>query len=442
MTRPIHSSADLFGSPAIDASDQLRPLAERLRPAALVDIVGQPHLIGPDGTLTGMLERGALASLILWGPPGVGKTTIARLLADAAGLHFAAMSAVFSGIADLKRVFDEAARRRQAGGGTLLFVDEVHRFNRAQQDGFLPVVEDGTIVLVGATTENPSFALNGALLSRCQVLVLRRLDDAALELLLGRAERAVGRPVPVLTETRGTLRAMADGDGRYLLNMAEQLFGLPDEAALDDAALAIVIGRRAALYDKDRDEHFNLISALHKSLRGSDPDAALYWFARMIAGGEDARYVARRLVRFASEDVGMADPVALVQALAAWETYERLGSPEGELAIAQAIVYLGTAPKSNALYAGLKQAMAAAKATGSLAPPAHILNAPTRLMQELGYGKGYSYDHEAEDAFSGQDYFPEGLERQAFYRPADRGFEREVARRLDHWAKLRQERQR
>ncbi len=387
-----------------------------------------------------MLGRGTLASLILWGPPGVGKTTIARLLAEAAGLHFTAMSAVFSGVADLKRVFDEAGRRRQAGSRTLLFVDEVHRFNRAQQDGFLPVVEDGTIVLVGATTENPSFALNGALLSRCQVLVLRRLDDPALEQLAERAELAAGRPLPVTPEARATLRAMADGDGRYLLNMAEQLFSLAEQGPLDVAALADVIGRRAALYDKDRDEHFNLISALHKSLRGSDPDAALYWFARMVAGGEDARYIARRLVRFASEDIGMADPAALPQALAAWETYERLGSPEGELAIAQAIVYLGTAPKSNALYAGLKLAMAAAKATGSLPPPAHILNAPTRLMKDLGYGKDYAYDHDAEDAFSGQDYFPDGLERQEFYRPADRGFEREIARRLGHWAKLRQER--
>jgi len=441
MTWSTAASADLFGSTVVAEPDGFQPLAERLRPAALDDIVGQTHLVGPDGTLTRMLERGALASLILWGPPGVGKTTIARLLAEAATLHFTALSAVFSGVADLKRVFDEAARRRQAGSRTLLFVDEVHRFNRAQQDGFLPVVEDGTIVLVGATTENPSFALNGALLSRCQVLVLRRLDDDALEHLLERAERAAGRALPVQPDARGTLRAMADGDGRYLLNMAEQLLSLPDHAALDVAALSEVIGRRAALYDKDRDEHFNLISALHKSLRGSDPDAALYWFARMMAGGEDARYVARRLVRFASEDVGMADPAALVQALAAWETYERLGSPEGELVIAQAIVYLGTAPKSNALYAGLKQAIAVAKATGSLPPPAHILNAPTRLMQELGYGKGYAYDHEAADAFSGQNYFPDGLERQAFYRPADRGFEREVARRLDHWAKLRQERQ-
>ena len=451
MTRPAPSSSDLFGSPPTTPAKSHRdlrepgafkPLAEQLRPAVLADVVGQPHLVGEDGTLTRMLGRGALASLILWGPPGVGKTTIARLLAEAAGLHFTAVSAVFSGVADLKRIFDEATRWRQLGTRTLLFVDEVHRFNRAQQDSFLPVVEDGTVVLVGATTENPSFALNGALLSRCQVLVLRRLDDAALDILLTRAEQAAGRPLPIEPQARGALRAMADGDGRYVLNMAEQLLSLPEQPLLDAAGLAAVIGRRAALYDRDRDEHFNLISALHKSLRGSDPDAALYWFARMVAGGEDARYVARRLVRFASEDVGMADPGALPQAVAAWETYERLGSPEGELAIAQAIVYLGTAPKSNALYVAYKEALAAAKATGSLPPPAHILNAPTRLMKDLGYGKGYAYDHDAEDAFSGQDYFPGGMDRPVLYRPADRGFEREVARRLDHWAKLRQGRSR
>ncbi len=438
MMRPVLPSPDLFGLSNADAPVPSKPLAEQLRPAALPDVVGQPHLVGKDGALTRMLRRGALASLILWGPPGVGKTTIARLLADAAGLHFTAVSAVFSGVAELKRVFDEAARRRQLGTRTLLFVDEVHRFNRAQQDSFLPVVEDGTVVLVGATTENPSFALNGALLSRCQVLVLRRLDDAALDHLLARAEQAVGRPLPIAPQARAALCAMADGDGRYLLNMAEQLLSLPEQPLLDTADLAAIIGRRAALYDRDRDEHFNLISALHKSLRGSDPDAALYWFARMVEGGEDAGYVARRLVRFASEDVGIADPGALPQALAAWDAYERLGSPEGELAIAQAIVYLGTAPKSNALHVAYKKALAAAKATGSLPPPAHILNAPTRLMQDLGYGKGYAYDHDAEGAFSGQDYFPDGMEREPLYRPADRGFEREVARRLDHWSKLRQ----
>jgi putative ATPase len=435
------TTLDLFGSaPKADAPAIGRPLAERLRPARLDEIVGQEHLVGPEGTLTRMLERGALASLILWGPPGVGKTTIARLLADAAGLHFVALSAVFSGVADLKRTFDDARRRREAGQRTLLFVDEVHRFNRAQQDGFLPVVEDGTIVLVGATTENPSFALNGALLSRCQVLVLRRLDEAALEKLLRRAEEDAGRELPVLPEARAALCAMADGDGRYVLNMAEQLLALPPGPALDASGLAEVIGRRAALYDRDREEHYNLISALHKSLRGSDPDAALYWFSRMLAGGEDPRYLARRLVRFASEDIGLADPQALVQAMAAWEAYERLGSPEGELAIAQAIVYLGAAPKSNALYTATKTAASSAKATGSLMPPAHILNAPTKLMKTLGYGAGYDYDHNAEESFSGQNYFPDGMERPEFYRPRDKGFERELARRLEHWAALRQER--
>ncbi|MBV9735182.1 MAG: replication-associated recombination protein A [Acidisphaera sp.] len=415
-----------------------RPLADRLRPRSLAEVVGQEHLTGPEGSISRMLARGSLASLILWGPPGTGKTTIARLLAEDAGLHFVQLSAVFSGVADLKRAFEEAGRRRRAGQGTLLFVDEIHRFNRAQQDGFLPVVEDGTVTLIGATTENPSFALNGALLSRCQVLVLRRLDEAALEALLTRAEAEAGRALPLQPEARTALRAMADGDGRYALNMAEQVLALPaDTPPLDPAALAELLARRAALYDRDREEHYNLISALHKSLRGSDPDAALYWLARMLAGGEDPRYIARRLLRFAAEDVGMADPQALVQALTAWESFERLGSPEGELAIAQAVVYLGTAPKSNSLYVALGEAARAAKSTGSLMPPKHILNAPTRLMKDIGYGRGYAYDHAAEDAFSGQNYFPEGMARAAFYRPTGRGFEREVARRLAEWATLR-----
>jgi putative ATPase len=388
-----------------------------------------------------MLARGSLASLILWGPPGVGKTTIARLLAGAANLHFQQLSAVFSGVADLKRAFEEASQRHARGQATLLFVDEIHRFNRAQQDGFLPAVETGTVVLVGATTENPSFALNGALLSRCQVLVLRRLDDAALDAILTRAEAAIGRALLLQPDARESLRAMADGDGRYLLNMAEQLAALPtDMPPLDVAALSDLLARRAALYDKDREEHYNLISALHKSLRGSDPDAALYWFARMLAGGEDPRYVARRLVRFAAEDIGLADPNALPQALAAWEAYERLGTPEGELALAQAVLYLGTAPKSNAAYVAFKAAQSAAKRTGSLMPPAHILNAPTKMMKQLGYGAGYAYDHDAEDAFSGANYFPDGMERQALYAPRDRGFERELRKRLDHWAHLRAER--
>jgi putative ATPase len=439
-------ASDLFGespAPETAVSNAARPLADRLRPRTLDEVVGQGHLLGPDGSLTRMLERGSLASLILWGPPGVGKTTIARLLAARAGLHFVQISAVFSGVADLKRVFEEAARRRRTGDSTLLFVDEIHRFNRAQQDGFLPVVEDGTITLIGATTENPSFELNGALLSRCQVLVLHRLDDTALELLLVRAEAVLGRALPLDPDARTALRAMADGDGRYVINMAEQVAALPAETPpLDPAALSTLLARRAALYDKDREEHYNLISALHKSLRGSDPDAALYWFARMLIGGEDPRYIARRLTRFAAEDVGMADPQALPQSVAGWETYERLGSPEGELALAQVVVYLATAPKSIALYSAYGAARARAKATGSLMPPAHILNAPTKLMQQLGYGAGYAYDHEAEDAFSGQNYFPDGMAREQFYRPRERGFEREVGKRLEYWAKLRRERSR
>ena len=441
MSTTPATASDLFGpadSPQPEAQAGPRPLADRLRPRTLEEVVGQDHLLGADGTLTRMLARGSLASLILWGPPGVGKTTIARLLAARSGLAFVQLSAVFSGVADLKRAFDEATRRRRAGQGTLLFVDEIHRFNRAQQDGFLPVVETGTITLIGATTENPSFALNGALLSRCQVLVLRRLDDAALELLLARAETETERILPLDPEARASMRAMSDGDGRYLLNMAEQLFALPaDTPVMDPTGLAALLARRAALYDKDREEHYNLISALHKSMRGSDADAALYWFARMLTGGEDPRYIARRLVRFAAEDIGMADPQALPQALAGWETYERLGSPEGELAIAQVVIYLATAPKSNAVYTALGAARRAAKETGSLMPPAHILNAPTKLMQELGYGAGYAYDHEAEEAFSGQNYFPDGMARAALYRPRDRGFEREIGKRLAYLGPLR-----
>ncbi|HYZ32590.1 MAG TPA: replication-associated recombination protein A [Crenalkalicoccus sp.] len=432
---------DLFGPPpAAAVPEGARPLADRLRPTRLEEVVGQPQLLGPEGAITRMLERGSLASLILWGPPGVGKTTIARLLAARAGLAFVPLSAVFSGVAELKRTFDEARRRRAAGQGTLLLVDEIHRFNRAQQDGFLPVVEDGTIILVGATTENPSFELNGALLSRCQVLVLRRLDDAALEVLLARAEEAAGRTLPADEAARAALRAMADGDGRYLLNMAEQLLALPAETPpLDPAALAALLARRAALYDKDREEHFNLISALHKSLRGSDPDAALYWFARMLQGGEDPSYIARRLTRFAAEDVGMADPQALPVALAGWEAYERLGSPEGELALAQVVVHLATAPRSNALYLAYGEAMAAARETGSLMPPAHILNAPTKLMKEIGYGRDYAYDHDEAEGFSGQDYFPPGMMRRRFYRPTGRGGEAAIAERLARFAALRRE---
>jgi putative ATPase len=412
-------------------------LADRLRPAVLEAVVGQDHLLGSEGPIGRMVAGGRLASMVLWGPPGSGKTTIARLLADVTDLAFEPLSAVFSGVADLRKVFARAEERRLVGRGTLLFIDEIHRFNRAQQDGFLPYVENGTVILIGATTENPSFELNAALLSRCQVFVLKRLDEAAMAELLRRAEEDAGRPVPLDSDARAALIAMADGDGRYLLNLAEELFSLAEGAPLDTAGLAAVVQKRAPLYDKAQEGHYNLISALHKSLRGSDCDAALYWLARMLAGGEDPRYIARRLVRFAVEDVGLADPQALVQTLAAWETYERLGTPEGELGIAQAVLYLGTAPKSNAAYRAFGEASGAARETGSLAPPMHILNAPTRLMKDLGYGAGYAYDHDAPEAFSGQDYFPEGMERRAFYRPVERGFEREIRKRLDYWAKLR-----
>ncbi len=414
------------------------PLADRLRPRTLEEVLGQDHLLGPKGPLRRLLDAGRLPSLILWGPPGTGKTTIARLLADRVDLEFVQLSAVFSGVADLRKAIDGARERRKMGRGTLLFVDEIHRFNRAQQDGFLPVVEDGTIVLVGATTENPSFELNAALLSRCQVLVLNRLGDDALERLLARAEAIEGKALPLTEEARQALRAMSDGDGRYLLNLAEDLFAFAGDGDLDSAALAEAVQRRAPIYDKSREEHYNLISALHKSLRGSDADAALYWLARMLAGGEAPLYIVRRLVRFAVEDIGLADPEAVHQALAAKDTYDFLGSPEGELAIAQAVIYLATAPKSNAAYVAYGAAGRAARETGSLMPPKHILNAPTRMMKDLGYGKGYAYDHDTTEGFSGQGYFPDDMPRRTFYRPADRGFEREVQKRLAYWNGLRE----
>ena len=414
-----------------------RPLADRLRPRTLDEVVGQDHLLKPAGPIGRMVTSRRLASMILWGPPGCGKTTIARLLADQTDFHFEPLSAVFSGVADLRKVFDAAKQRRVAGRGTLLFIDEIHRFNRSQQDGFLPYVEDGTVTLVGATTENPSFELNAALLSRAQVFVLNRLDDAALELLLTRAEAETGKTLPLDADARQAIKAMAGGDGRFLLHLCAELFALAPDGPLDTTALAGTIQRRAPLYDKSQEGHYNLISALHKSVRGSDTDAALYWLARMLAGGEDPRFIARRLVRMAVEDVGLADPQALPQALAAWETYERLGSPEGELALTQCVIYMATAPKSNAAYAASKAAMRSARETGSLMPPMHILNAPTKLMKGLGYGKGYAYDHDTPEGFSGQNYFPEGMPRQQFYRPPERGFEREIRKRLDYWSKLR-----
>ena len=416
-----------------------RPLADRMRPESLGDVVGQDHLIGAAGPLGRMVANGRMTSIILWGPPGTGKTTIARLLADQSDLEFEPLSAVFSGVADLRKVFDRAKDRRSVGRGTLLFIDEIHRFNKAQQDGFLPYVEDGTVVLVGATTENPSFELNSALLSRAQVLVLNRLSDEAMDALLSRAESVEGETLPVNADARAALRAMADGDGRYLLNMAEEVFTLSNDTVLDTKALASAVQKRMPLYDKSQDGHYNLISALHKSLRGSDADAALYWFARMLAGGEDSTYILRRLVRFASEDIGLADPQALPQSIAAWEAFDRLGSPEGELAVAQCVIYLATAPKSNASYKAEKSAKNSARETGSLMPPKHILNAPTKLMSELGYGEGYAYDHDAEDGFSGQNYFPEEMQRSRFYNPEGKGFEREIVKRLEYWDKLRRE---
>ena len=433
---------DLFDTNASARDDKAhdsapRPLADRLRPKALAEVIGQEKVIGPDGPLGVMLASGSLTSLVFWGPPGVGKTTIARLLADETDLHFVQISAIFSGVPELRKVFDAAKHRRANGQGTLLFVDEIHRFNKAQQDGFLPHMEDGTILLVGATTENPSFELNAALLSRSQVLVLERLTLAELERLAQRAEKELDRALPLDGAAREALLEMADGDGRALLNLIEQVAAWKTDTKLDTNALTARLMKRAAQYDKSGDAHYNLISALHKSVRGSDPDAALYWLARMLDGGEDPRYLARRITRMAVEDIGLADPQAQAVCLQSWETYERLGSPEGELALAQAVTYLALAPKSNAAYVAYKAAMKAAKKTGSEPPPKHILNAPTGLMKEQGYGAGYAYDHDAEDAFSGQNYFPDTMERPELYKPVERGFERELGKRVAYFAKLR-----
>jgi putative ATPase len=429
--------ANLFTAAGLETSAP-HPLADRLRPKSLGEVVGQEHLTGPEGVLTRLLAAGRLGSIVLWGPPGTGKTTIARLLAGETGLHFEQISAIFSGVADLRKIFDQARKRREEGRGTLLFVDEIHRFHRSQQDSFLPYMEDGTITLIGATTENPSFELNGALLSRAQVLTLNRLERESLAILVQRAEDVEGRPLPVDEAAREQLYVLADGDGRYLLNLVEDVYAsVKNDERIGPEALARIVQRRVPLYDKSRDGHYNLISALHKSVRGSDPDAALYYLARMLTAGEDPLYLARRLVRMAVEDIGLADPEAVHQALAAKEAFDFLGSPEGELALAQATLYLATAPKSNASYVAFKRAMARAKETGSLMPPKIILNAPTRLMKSQEYGAGYRYDHDEPDAFSGQDYFPAEIGRETYYDPPERGFEREIRKRLDYWAKRR-----